>query len=49
MNIWETDKLIVFLLFVIPGFISLKTYELLIPNEQKDSSKQLIDALPIVV
>lgn len=45
MNIWETDKLILFLLFVIPGFISLKTYELLTPNEQKDSSKQLIDAI----
>lgn len=45
MNIWETDKLIIFLLFVIPGFISLKTYELLVPNEQKDSSKQIIDAV----
>lgn len=45
MDIWETDKLIIFLLFVIPGFISLKTYELLIPNDRKDSSKQLIDAI----
>ena len=45
MDIWETDKLIIFLLFVIPGFISLKTYELFIPNEQKDSSKQIIDAV----
>ena len=45
MDIWQSDKLILFLLFVIPGFISLKFYELLIPNEYKDSSKQIIDAI----
>lgn len=45
MNIWEMDKLVIFLLFIIPGFISLKTYELLIPSEQKESSKQVIDAI----
>jgi hypothetical protein len=45
MDIWEIDKLILFLLFVIPGFISLKIYELVIPNEQKETSKQLIDAI----
>ncbi len=45
MNIWEIDKLLLFLIFIIPGFISLKTYELLIPNTEKDSSKQIIDAI----
>ena len=45
MDIWQSDKLILFLLFVIPGFISLKFYELVIPNEHKDSSKQIIDAI----
>ena len=45
MNIWETDKLILFLLFVIPGFISLKAYQLLIPGPQQDSSKQIVDAV----
>ena len=45
MDIWQSDKLILFLLFVIPGFISLKFYELVIPNERKDSSKQIIDAI----
>ncbi|MDC2889496.1 DUF6338 family protein [Psychrosphaera algicola] len=44
MNIWELDKLYLFILFVVPGFIALKTYELCFPNIQKDSSKQLIDA-----
>lgn len=45
MNIWELDKLYLFILFVVPGFIALKTYELCFPNIQKDSSKQLIDAV----
>ncbi len=45
MNIWEMDKLLIFIAFVIPGFISLKTYELLCPGDLKDSSKQIIDAI----
>lgn len=45
MNIWEFDKLIVFILFVIPGFVSLKGYELLCPGTHKESSKQIIDAV----
>lgn len=32
-------------MFVIPGFISIKTYELLYPSILKDSSKQIIDAV----
>jgi len=32
-------------MFVVPGFISLKAYELLLPNQLKDSSKQIIDAI----
>lgn len=45
MNIWELDKLYLFTLFVVPGFLALKTYELCLPNVQRDSSKQLIDAV----
>ncbi|BFL83828.1 DUF6338 family protein [Shewanella baltica] len=45
MNIWELDKLFLFIAFIIPGFISIKAYEILIPTEAKDSSKQVIDAL----
>ena len=45
MNIWEMDKLLIFIVFVIPGFIALKIYELLNPTQLKDSSKQLIDAV----
>ena len=45
MNIWEIDKLVLFIAFVIPGFITLKVYELLNPSQVKDSSKQVIDAI----
>ncbi len=36
MNIWEADKLVLFLIFFIPGFVSIKVYDLLIPGEQRD-------------
>lgn len=46
MNIWETDKLILFILFVIPGFISMKFYSLFVsPDSYRDSSKQIVDAV----
>ncbi|MDX2028230.1 MAG: DUF6338 family protein [Alphaproteobacteria bacterium] len=45
IDIWETHKLLTFIAFVIPGFVSLKTYELLFPHAPKDSAKQLIDAV----
>ncbi len=45
MNIWEADKLIIFIAFVIPSFISLKVYDLLCPGSPKDSSKQVVDAV----
>lgn len=45
MGVLDLDKLIIFILFVIPGFISLKIYELFFPSEQKNSSKQIIDAI----
>jgi len=45
MNIWEIDKLILFIAFVIPGFISIKCYELAFPGSEKKSSEQLVDAI----
>lgn len=44
-DILSTDKLVLFILFVMPGFIALKTYALLIPSHHKSSSEQLIDAV----
>ncbi len=45
MDIWETDKLLIFICFVIPGFVSLKIYGLLQPSAHKESENQLIDAV----
>ncbi|MDH1012477.1 DUF6338 family protein [Pseudomonas nicosulfuronedens] len=45
MDIWDADKLVLFIAFVVPGFISLKTYALLQPTDIKDTSQQLIDAV----
>lgn len=45
MDIWEVDKLILFIAFVIPGFISIKCYELAFPSSEKGSSERIIDAI----
>lgn len=39
------DKIYVFIAFVVPGFISLKAYELFFPSQNNDPSKRLIDAV----
>jgi len=45
MNVLELDKLILFIAFVIPGFITIKAFELFVPAKKKESAKLLIDAL----
>ena len=45
MDIWEIDKLVLFLAFVIPGFISIKAYQLAFPGSERATSDQLIDAV----
>lgn len=45
MDIWSEDRLALFVLFVIPGFIGMKFYELLCPGTYKDSSARVIDAI----
>lgn len=45
MDIWDDNKLLLFIAFVIPGFISLKVYEAFSLQPQRDSSQQLIDAV----
>ncbi len=42
---FEESKLILFIAFVVPGFIAIKAYELLSPSQERDSSSQLIDAV----
>lgn len=45
MDIWSDGKLTLFLLFVIPGFVSLKTYRTINPGLITKSADQLIDAV----
>jgi len=45
MDIWQTDKLGLFLVFFIPGFISLKVYDLLIAGERRDFTKSLFEVI----
>lgn len=45
MNIWELDKLLLFIVFVIPGFVSLKAYELFFPAQRMESTKQIVEAV----
>lgn len=45
MDIWQIDKLVLFLVFFIPGFISIRIYDLLVPSERRDFSKSLFEAI----
>ncbi len=45
MDIWEIDRLALFLAFVIPGFISIKVYQLAFPGRERATPDQLIDAI----
>lgn len=45
MDIWEIDKLLLFIAFVIPGFISIKAYQLAFPSKSRAASEQIVDAI----
>lgn len=45
MDILETNKLVLFLAFVMPGFISIKVYNLLYKTNLINSSEMIIDAI----
>lgn len=45
MDIWSADKLILFIAFVIPGFLSIKFYQLVFPGTIRSATDQLIDAI----
>lgn len=45
MDIWDENKLILFLAFVIPGFVSLKAYEMLFLSVPKEKASLIIDAV----
>ncbi|MCF5715465.1 hypothetical protein I9H06_10880 [Pseudomonas tremae] len=45
MDIWAADKLVLFIAFVIPGFLSIKFYQLIFPGTVRNASDQLVDAV----
>lgn len=45
MDIWEANRLVLFISFVIPGFVSLKTYQLIQPGAYEGTSERLVDAV----
>src|SRR3989339_1623467 len=45
MVVWEINKLILFLIFIIPGFISIKVYDLIIAGERRDFSKSIYEMI----
>ncbi|WP_431520155.1 DUF6338 family protein [Pseudoalteromonas piscicida] len=45
MNIWDENKLLIVIAFVVPGFVAMKAYGLLSQAKQLDTSKQIVDAI----
>lgn len=45
MNIWEIDKAFLFIVLVLPGFISIKVYDLIIAGDKRDFSKSIIESV----
>lgn len=45
MDIFESGKLVLFIIFVIPGFVSIKAYELFFPASSKEAADRIVDAI----
>ncbi len=45
MEIFDIDKLSLFLVFFAPGFISIKVYGLMVPSDKKDWNQVLLDGI----
>lgn len=41
----DIEKLLLFLVFVVPGFVALKVYDLLIPAERRDFSSSIVEVI----
>lgn len=49
MNIWEPEKLILFLSLFMPGFVSIKVYELIVATKRHDFKNSLLEAIGLSV
>ena len=45
MSIFEAEKIYFFVLFVIPGFVALRVYDLFYPSERIDGIKRIVEAV----
>lgn len=45
MDLWATNKLAIFIIFVLPGIVLIKIYGLLYPGVERQGSELLIDAI----
>lgn len=45
MDIWEPEKIILFLALFMPGFISIKVYELIVATKHRDFSDSVPEAI----
>lgn len=45
LEIFQANKLIIFILFFIPGFISIKVWRLLKPTDRTDASIEILEAI----
>ncbi len=45
MEVLEESKLILFIIFIMPGFICMKTYSLLYPAQIKDFNQSILDSV----
>ena len=42
---WMQDKFLLFLLFFVPGFVSIKVFDLLVPDERRDFQSAVSEAI----
>jgi hypothetical protein len=45
MNIFEPHSLLLFILFFMPGFVSIKVHDLLVPGDARNATAYIVDAV----
>ena len=45
MDIWDKSNFLIFIVFVIPGFLSMKMYSILHPNTEIDTTKAIVEVV----
>lgn len=45
MNIFEPNELFLFILFFVPGFVSMKIYDIRVPNSSRNSAAYIFEAV----